>query len=197
MKTTYLLPCSCGEKTQVDASESGRTVHCRCGASLVVPTLRGLARLEKVEVEEPTSVTRAWGGVQRGIAIGALITLVGLGMSIYWTFKPAPTPQDVFTPKELAERGIPADYKPGTKHDLSPAETRHWWTVVASEGLMAPPAQKMEPYHRALDVAVWWRMLSYVVAGVGVIALGAALAVYWIGRSKQQAPRSAGAPAPA
>ncbi len=188
MKTTYLLPCPCGEKTQIDASESGREVKCRCGASLAVPTLRGLARLEKVEVEGPPASAGAWGGVQRSMAVGALIAVVGIGMSIYWTVKPLPRPQDVFKPDDLAQLGIPRDYKPdGDKVPLSPVQTIYLWGVIEAEGLMAPQPQKLEPYHRALDVVVWWRVVSYAVAALGLIVLGASLAVFWISRS-QHAP---------
>src|SRR5947209_2018237 len=77
MKTTYLLPCQCGEKLQVDASESGLIMKCGCGASLEVPTMRGLAQLERVTVEESAAPSRGWGGAQRSMAIGALIAILG------------------------------------------------------------------------------------------------------------------------
>ena len=43
----YLLPCQCGQKLPVDASQAGLRVRCACGAEPQVPTLRGLAALER------------------------------------------------------------------------------------------------------------------------------------------------------
>jgi hypothetical protein len=190
MKTTYLLPCQCGERFQVDASESGLVMKCRCGASLEVPTLRGLSRLEKVVVEEPASPARTWGGAQRMMAIGALIALVGIAMSIYWTVKPLPRPQDVLSAETFRKLRLPDD---GTWIDESPKNVLGAWRMIELEiqieGLYGPPAQALEPYHRAREIVVWWRVLSYVVAGLGLAILAASFLAFQLGRSRRAAPR--------
>jgi hypothetical protein len=190
MKTTYLLPCQCGESLQVDASESGLAKQCPCGATLKVPTLRGLARLEKVVVEEPASSAGSWGGPQRGIAIGALIALVGIGAGIYWTLKPLPRPQDVFSFEELAKLHIdPNDGKPTS----TPFETLLLWQAVEDDGLWAPPPKMLEGYHRAREVVVWWQVASFALGGIGLVVLGAALVARRMRRSRSQAQQPAAA----
>jgi hypothetical protein len=42
----YFLPCECGAQTVVSPAQAGQTVHCRCGITLQVPTMRGLRELE-------------------------------------------------------------------------------------------------------------------------------------------------------
>jgi hypothetical protein len=42
----YFLPCECGAQTVVSPAQAGQSVHCRCGITLQVPTMRGLRELE-------------------------------------------------------------------------------------------------------------------------------------------------------
>jgi hypothetical protein len=42
----YYLPCECGAQTVVSPAQAGQSVHCRCGITLQVPTMRGLRELE-------------------------------------------------------------------------------------------------------------------------------------------------------
>jgi hypothetical protein len=49
MRKRFLLPCDCGKKLIVDATQAGEQLSCECGASLAVPTLRGLESLERLD----------------------------------------------------------------------------------------------------------------------------------------------------
>ncbi|MCA9269712.1 MAG: hypothetical protein KDA41_14630 [Planctomycetales bacterium] len=40
----YAVPCQCGHRVEVSATQAGATVKCTCGASLDVPTLSQLRR---------------------------------------------------------------------------------------------------------------------------------------------------------
>jgi hypothetical protein len=73
----YLLPCSCGRKVPISTRHAGQTVRCQCGAELEVPTLRGLADLERSEPSGPTT-HRAWDNRHRVIfafLVGAIASL--------------------------------------------------------------------------------------------------------------------------
>lgn len=76
----YLLPCSCGQKVAVDASQAGLEVPCACGAKLEVPTMRGLSQLQIVEEprEEHAAPQAAWGPAQGLMFLGAVLLLGGL-----------------------------------------------------------------------------------------------------------------------
>jgi hypothetical protein len=77
MKTAYLLPCQCGEKLQVDSSQAGLSVHCRCGADVSIPTLRGLDKLERSAGQVATPA-RVWGPRQAVIFLGGFLTALAL-----------------------------------------------------------------------------------------------------------------------
>jgi hypothetical protein len=182
MKTTYLLPCQCGEKLQVDASESGLVMKCRCGASLEVPTMRGLSRLERVMVEAAPGPASSWGGAQRGMAVGALVVLLGLAFAIYWTVRPLPRAEDLFDDGELAKLGLDRNEEAITETKLG---TVQLWRRIQSQGLTLADPKLVEKYRMERRVHVWWRLVGFIVAGLGLAVLGTSAAIYW-GRS----PRS-------
>jgi hypothetical protein len=192
MKTTYLLPCQCGERFQVDASESGLVMTCRCGARLEVPTMRGLAKLEKVVVEDAAPGS-TWGGSHRGMVIGALVLLLGLGASIWWTAKPIPKPADVLEDKEL----IPLGILPQEKRILAtPAGSLFIWRLVEGQGLDAAPGKLVEKYQRARSIVTWWRFASYSIGAVGLAILGVSFFVHRRLRSRKPDSRAVPAPTP-
>jgi len=60
MTTQYLLGCDCGKKVRVEAAQAGQMVRCKCGEPLEVPTIRGLARLERIESKSADEPRRGW-----------------------------------------------------------------------------------------------------------------------------------------
>lgn len=87
MTTTYLLPCACGQKIPVDAGQSGLIVKCACGAELTVPTMRGLAALERATPApsgKPAG-SREWGTAQGLIFLGLVLALASVvAASVLW-----------------------------------------------------------------------------------------------------------------
>jgi len=75
MTAKYLLPCSCGRNTTVQASQAGEVVRCACGQELEVPTMRKLSELalsnEAAADEKPLWTMR------QGIAFLGLVAIVG------------------------------------------------------------------------------------------------------------------------
>jgi hypothetical protein len=76
------LPCSCGKKLLVEASQAGEEVHCLCGAVLEVPTMKGLAALERAApAERAKARKKKWGARQRVLLVGILVMAIGLGVA--------------------------------------------------------------------------------------------------------------------
>lgn len=102
MPTYYLLPCSCGKKTEVDSSQSGLTLRCECGAELTVPTMRGLATLERVVPAAESAAAAAtrdeWSLRQGFVFLGLAIALVALFPAgyIWYTYPTEPTVNEAY-----------------------------------------------------------------------------------------------------
>src|ERR1700676_1673876 len=85
----YLLPCECGRKLAVTATQAGEQLKCACGRQLEVPTLRGLDLLERQV--EPASVPELapWGWRQGVAFLGAAIfVLASIGLVVLQLLKP-------------------------------------------------------------------------------------------------------------
>lgn len=79
MRKRFLLPCGCGQKLVVDATQAGQQLSCGCGASLVVPTLRGLESLERVEepAAEGSAAARRSPSAHPGRMLGSDLAFAG------------------------------------------------------------------------------------------------------------------------
>ena len=79
MPADYLVPCECGKEIRVVAGQAGQSMTCDCGRTLYVPTMRGLARLERVARTDAEPGTSAWNLAQRtAFVVGAVIAMVSL-----------------------------------------------------------------------------------------------------------------------
>ncbi|MHC4405869.1 MAG: hypothetical protein ACYTG0_40010, partial [Planctomycetota bacterium] len=78
MSAKYLLPCSCGQKIPVGATQAGGGLRCECGAELEVPALRELTQLDRAEVK-PTRRAPApsWGSRQSVFFLGLVVMAAG------------------------------------------------------------------------------------------------------------------------
>ena len=168
MSTKYLLPCACGENLMVDSGESGLSLPCTCGAQLTVPTMRGLAKLDKVEVEEDQPA-QAWGARQRGIIIGAVLLVIGLAIGLTGTFLPKPTVREVLR--------HPSDgvIDPLLERD-TPDAVYVAWVYIQSAGLNAAPPDSIEKlYDRPRRNQTWWAISGYSIAAIGLIMVAMAV----------------------
>ncbi|HUY89053.1 MAG TPA: hypothetical protein VMV10_09985 [Pirellulales bacterium] len=110
MTAYYLLPCSCGKKIEVDASQSGLNVRCECGAEVTVPAMRGLRELERTSAptaaRRPESPVSNWGARQGLMFLGTLILLcAALPAALTWRHYPQP-PELVANFEELNREDI-------------------------------------------------------------------------------------------
>ncbi|WP_254507188.1 hypothetical protein [Anatilimnocola floriformis] len=73
----YLVPCHCGQQVRVRPSQAGEQLTCQCGATVSVPTIRGLKQLKTVDDEQVQTAPAApmWQGP--AFAIGLLALFAG------------------------------------------------------------------------------------------------------------------------
>jgi len=89
MAQQYLLPCDCGAKITVTASQAGDQLVCVCGKNLDVPSFRELRLLEPVTdpTDRPDHKRRTWTRLQALLFTGGLLTAVvasgGIGFATY------------------------------------------------------------------------------------------------------------------
>lgn len=110
----YLVPCNCGEQLRVRVSQAGEQLTCNCGATVSVPTIRGLKQLTVVADEEhkPVAPVASWQGPV--FAIGVIALFVGcLVLAGSALFPPPEIAFDVtsvgYTDEELERAAIPVE----------------------------------------------------------------------------------------
>lgn len=169
MKTSYLLPCSCGRKVPVEPRQAGQVVRCSCGASLEVPTLLEMAALEAAEPDPGTRrPPRPWGVRQALALLGAVIFL---GTLVLVVFLLRAQPHPPFPDK--------AEMDPGAVHrearQLTPLQSRRIWQSLRARGPDGRMPQeehyrtdKLGRYHEDL---LRWRLSMGVVLTIAVAGL--------------------------
>jgi hypothetical protein len=188
MSTKYLLPCDCGAKLEVDATESGLTKACACGALLQVPTLRGLRQLEVVAADQAPPPS-TWGTLQRGITVGTVIAVLGLGFAIYAGVAMGMTAREFHQLKKM-------NIEPPLPDNAPPASVLQYWMQVERHGLYAGAPEIVGEYHRLRGLKYWWMAAGMVVALIGLSIIGFTLAFApgrpaWLGRKRGAMPSGA------
>ena len=145
MEGRYLLPCSCGQKIPVEPRQAGQEIRCDCGASLEVPTMLGMAALEKAPSEPSHTPPSAPWGIRQGIVLlGTVIVLLALGMVI---------------PLHLTRPALPtAEMIRQRTQTLSPFQSWRHWHVLRAGGpdpvaVPARPAPGSRPRHGPASTA--------------------------------------------
>jgi len=139
VREVYLLPCECGRRIPVEATQSGQEVNCPCGRQLEVPTMLKLSTLERAKrTERSRPPSASWGTRQGVFLLGLIITLAGSGFAAYVYLQ---------RPKIL----------PIT--DLTPRQTWFVWQLEIRPGLNQPPPGEKQflaarkTYHVLLGIA--------------------------------------------
>ena len=78
MPQQYLMPCDCGVKITVTASQAGDQLVCECGKNLDVPSFTELRQLEPAAAptDGPDHKRRNWSRVQALLFTCGLLTAV-------------------------------------------------------------------------------------------------------------------------
>lgn len=164
----YLLPCSCGQQLEVDSTQAGLQVQCRCGKSLEVPTLRGLKQLTPATSQQAPVVSSTWGPRQGVTFLGIVVFLCGLiGVLVLFATRPAyETPQW----KDFDENAR------RTAQQMTLQESFDTWNSLQKEPFNHNLSPALRSYEERTAAYTRWMVASAVVALLGGVMAGAALA---------------------
>jgi hypothetical protein len=160
----YWLSCSCGQKTTVSTAQAGETIYCACGAALEVPTLRGLAQLERADGARDDSASRrgarAWEDRHRAAFLFVMASLAFVAVAGYLWFALPPRP-------------APADWQQTAKsaEELSATEAFQVYTEM-SQGLPNPAVDVNEKPRRLMGWGI-----AFAAFLAAAFAGGAAISV--------------------
>lgn len=163
----YLLPCECGRKIPVAASQAGETVVCECGRSLSAPKLRELRQLDTQTIEDDSPRGAAWSPLQGGLFVaGAVVLLISILALAYTGLQRGSltTEKPEFNPEFVQQ--ILADID-----NNSPAENLDVWRhEILAHGLERPgdPAYLV---HREADELLIRRLIIFGAAATIGLAL--------------------------
>lgn len=155
MTVRYLVPCTCGRKHPVEATQAGQTFPCPCGQTVAVPTMQQLKTMEREEHPEPATAAPRSSAAQRLMLIGGVILLVGAGLSVavYWT-RPRWLSYEFLTPVDSLT--IWRLYTQGPQIQLSPAE-KEFRTLCQRNSR--------------------WLVVTLVITGIGAVVFASGLLV--------------------
>jgi hypothetical protein len=150
--TKYLLPCPCGQNTVVEPRQAGETIFCACGASLSVPTVRQMAKLELAEEVDPSS-SQTWGSRERMLLIGGGLFGIGLVLGLWLAFHQPVTRFDFIGPDRIRQNAA----------SMSLSKSWDAWTSL-KRGINPAPDPVYESWVRdfCIELAV-----AIVLIGVG------------------------------
>jgi hypothetical protein len=166
----YLLPCNCGQNVEVDAGQAGLQVSCACGATLDVPTMRGLSQLRPAETpqaETASTPQAAWGPGQGLMFLGAVFGILGL---IALLLVLQQRPQWVVQPQQIAIN----------IHRQTPEQLWYYWLDLR-KGLQEgedPVRQRFENEwaayrrHRTMALIPLVIGILMLLGGLALVALG-------------------------
>ncbi|HWB12609.1 MAG TPA: hypothetical protein VG826_25510 [Pirellulales bacterium] len=176
MPTHYLLPCQCGKKTEVDSSQSGLSVNCACGAQLAVPTMRGLAALERVDAaprEVASEPGPTWGAGQGLAFLGSTVVIAAALVAFGVWFKMMPEPLTLADNYSEINRAM---------IDQQPPETLIMIWEDCKAGIEQPQMEAMlDRYDAVVAEVLAWEAVIGSVAAVGLVLVAVGL---FMGASK-------------
>jgi hypothetical protein len=157
----YLFPCSCGRKTPVESRQAGEATRCDCGATLEIPRLLELKKLERVAFEARETENIPNWGIGHSLIVSAVVVLAGvllLWMGISY-FMPG-NPYDRMTPEQTRAQSA----------KMTPVETWETWQYFQQVGLN-PPKERIDRYIEG-QYAKRQMLLTYLgIAAAGGVAL--------------------------
>jgi hypothetical protein len=166
----HLFPCEkCGETHEIDTSQAGQHISCRCGQVLEVPSLRGIRELEPV-VEMATAAPRQAWNLGRGCAFaaGILLALGGAAVVIFACMFRAQIriPERPVYKAEQVEADIDA---------WSPRQAWDAWGEIREQGLgrYRPPAHHLA--RQALERTELLIIVGSIAGLFGVVAAAGAV----------------------
>ncbi|MGD9647103.1 MAG: hypothetical protein AB7U73_15440 [Pirellulales bacterium] len=158
MSVRYRLPCGCGQEVLVERSQAGLPVSCSCGATLEVPTIRGLADLETVHTE---SQRNEWT-TQYGLLLLGLLVAFAAGGAAFWRI--ATQPPDVFSEEQI---DLFMTQKAAEIDKMTPSEALEAWQHFRAGPYVEDTREEQRYYAQRAAYARW----NWVLAGISVAGL--------------------------
>ena len=157
MKVRYILPCSCGEKHLVETAQAGERIRCRCGKELQAPTLLAMKRLPQAEQgdDRDSRPRKPWGAQQRLLLIGAVVVILGLGLSAFVHYRFYPRLRDL--------------------DDFRPIETVVLWSQLRMPLSVHNPAERA--YDEAYRAYRRWLNLTLAITVIGGLIMTSAFLI--------------------
>lgn len=177
----YLLPCSCGQNVEVEAKQAGLQVACKCGKKQEVPTLRGLKQLSLVAGSQQEAAAQAstWGPRQGITFLGVVVLLCGLaGAGVLWFTWPK------FDMPDFDK--FRADSRQAAM-EMNLVQAFEAWDGMQKTGFSRNLNPAFRNYEDRSAAHTRWLIASGILAGVGGVMAGAALAS---GKSKAPARKT-------
>ena len=172
----YLLPCpQCGRKLVVTTGEAGGQALCACGATVDVPTVRGLRELESATAPAAEATT-SWTTRHSVIFLGSLVAIAGLAFGLIQHFRAAAL--------------LPTATFADDIRTMPPAETWTIWTQFIRQGVGSWQPKKDEKQLsdlKAYDEMKRWEIIGFGLAGVGVVL--AVIGVTMLGHRRPIPPK--------
>lgn len=171
MTQQYLLPCTCGKKLTVTASQAGHQVVCTCGATMEVPPFSRLRSLEGVTEETRSRQRLSWGLKQSVMLFGLFISLLSLASAYYMYLEEVkPFHDDQMKHKLRSTSQINA---------MSPKELWEFWQISKTNFIPFAEARN-EMVGSQLRGEMWVKIWLWVAAaGGGVVLIGPFLPGNW------------------
>ncbi len=158
MADQYLLPCpQCSHVHRVGVAQAGQTLNCVCGASVDVPTLSGLRRLEPVTEAAATKTGGSWSPRHGLVFLGLAVTVASLA---WWAFLTLNIDWHGEVQPKIAEQ-IVRDME-----SLTPADSILAWQFLKSplhEHANRPTNEMQAVYGRWTSVALGGAVLGVVL----------------------------------
>ena len=162
---TYLLPCSCGRKIPVQLRQAGETLACECGASLEVPKLSGIKKLEQAEPQDaPKPAREQWSLGHGMIFVGGLFIICAIGFAAWLLWAGPSDPYATFTPEAMIE----------TAKTRNPVQSLRMWRLLERSGLEHHKRGEEIRYEDELagHNVLWWVWCPLPAIGVGLVVGG-------------------------
>jgi len=162
----YLLPCSCGRKLKVDATQAGLRMPCDCGKTIEAPTLRGLRALKPVPSTGPVvAPENPWGPRQGVMFLGVVVALCGLAMTaILWYQRP------VFHQPTVDRGGLQESMQKMTLD-----QSFKTWNEILQHGLDPEPAPQLAAWKAQVERIDRWLIVGVVALLAGAVMVISAL----------------------
>ncbi len=157
MSATHLLPCVCGRKLPVSTTQAGEVVSCECGASLTVPNLSELSKLELASSAAAGRKRRRrpWSKRQGWILLGAFVVAAAVGLLTFLHLT-RPRLAEIESLRPIQVWSVWQDLRRGPDRNVSVGEQRFL---------------EMLGIHRVWQTA----LLAAAVAGIILMALAYAI----------------------